>query len=455
MISFSTTDTLTTLIISIPEWTSRLDNLNGQIAKRQIELARLTEEQRPPTRTSIRNKGSTESLRPKDGPTDIADDGINIDVGDRRSSVPIQEDEVLDLPQESSIPAEAIALPSPDDAPADPRPGPELLTRQSSQPVPPTQSFIKPAVMKKRKTESLASAESNVPKYRTRSMIIVYYDSAVQNAFEGLVRFISSSRNNMRKGKMAQRMVEMKKAAEVENDDEDDGDLSGDQLLAKIRQGYRSTRAMNSGPQGRSPVRDKPAESNANDDGREENTTPMKLRFVSTRQMVPPRAAVAQKDGNLTTMNPGMLRGYRRGGAAGATPDVFDDLDKRLEWCQSQCEHAAHQFLRDGDCGPEIENIKGKLAEVITRAEAEIKQLKYEESSRKAIPGPTPLISREGTPELEGKSRSLKSIHVRREATPNPSINKKLEVDAMEVDEGFGDSESPPTLIFKRTRDIA
>ena len=46
-------------------------------------------------------------------------------------------------------------------------------------------------------------------------MIIVYYDSAVQTAFEDLVKFVSGSRNSMRKGKMAAKMAEMKRAAEL------------------------------------------------------------------------------------------------------------------------------------------------------------------------------------------------------------------------------------------------
>jgi hypothetical protein len=63
--SFSTLEALSTLCKSVPEWNTQLDDLNGQIANRQIELARLTEKEGPPPR-SLKNKGSTESLRPKD-----------------------------------------------------------------------------------------------------------------------------------------------------------------------------------------------------------------------------------------------------------------------------------------------------------------------------------------------------------------------------------------------------
>ena len=55
---------------------------------------------------------------------------------------------------------------------------------------------------RKRKPGSVISGASGPQKYRTRSMIIVYYDSFVQEAFESLVRNIGSARNNLRKGKM-------------------------------------------------------------------------------------------------------------------------------------------------------------------------------------------------------------------------------------------------------------
>lgn len=70
MATFSILEALETLCTSVPKWNNRLDELNGQIALRQIELARLTENERPPTR-SMKNKGSTESLRPKDGHEDV------------------------------------------------------------------------------------------------------------------------------------------------------------------------------------------------------------------------------------------------------------------------------------------------------------------------------------------------------------------------------------------------
>jgi ethanolamine transporter EutH len=62
-------------------------------------------------------------------------------------------------------------------------------------------------------------------------MIIVHYDITVQTALEDLVKFVSGSRNVMRKGmmagkmagKMAAQMAEMRRAAKLEvNTNKDD-----------------------------------------------------------------------------------------------------------------------------------------------------------------------------------------------------------------------------------------
>src|SRR3954463_14289361 len=67
-------DALKHLVANIPDWLKRLDELNGQVAKRQKELAMLTESESKsdtgisPAAKSLRNKGSQESLRPHDEP---------------------------------------------------------------------------------------------------------------------------------------------------------------------------------------------------------------------------------------------------------------------------------------------------------------------------------------------------------------------------------------------------
>ena len=59
-----------------------------------------------------------------------------------------------------------------------------------------------------------------VPKYRSRN--IVYYDSYVQLFFEDFVKFVSTSRNKIRKPKMAAKVARIKRLAELERLEESD-----------------------------------------------------------------------------------------------------------------------------------------------------------------------------------------------------------------------------------------
>jgi hypothetical protein len=449
--TFSTSEALSTLCTSIPDWNARLDELNGQIANRQIELARLTEKDRPPTR-SLKNKGSTESLRPKDGNENpfSSNDGENGDeVQMNPFDTPKSHDNGAAGPRPSSSAAARQAAmggsPPPPKASSNPRPSPGAgLARQSSQPTPPTQSRPSAAAIRKRKTESLASAESLAPKYRTRSMIIVYYDSAVQTAFEELVKFVSGSRNAMRKGKMAAKMAEMRRAAELEvdADDDDDDDSALDAMLKNNRSLFAAQKQVSVNKQGQS---DPGSIVAADSDGGDELALP-KLKYVSTRQMGPLRDFPLKADLSGGGLSAGLLKGYRRAGMDSKL-DIFDELDKGLEWCQGQCEHAAHQFLRDGDCSNEIAKIKRKLEEVKTSAEKEMERIKTAEATN------PPATLRSTQLEEEGRGRVLKAPLMRKELSMGTM--KDLEVDDnMEVDDAEEEMEMPPKLIFKRSRDV-
>lgn len=284
-------------------------------------------------------------------------------------------------------------------------------------------------------------------------MIIVYYDSAVQTAFEDLVKFVSGSRNAMRKGKMAAKMAEMRRAAELEvdadDDDDDDDDDGMDAMMKNNRSLLASQKNVVSNGQGQSltPGSIGAAES----DGGEEAALP-KLKYVSTRQMGPLRDFSQRAEVSGGGLSLGLLKGYRSAGM-NTKPDVFDELDKGLEWCQGQCEHAAHQFLRDGDCSTEIANIKRRLEEVRISAEKEIACLKVAEAMN-----PTP--PRRSDLEEEGRGRVLKAPLMRKEVngglTKNLEVDDKIQVDdqKMEVDDNEDDMELPPKLVFKRSRDV-
>lgn len=361
-------DPLNHLVTSIPDWQVLLDDLNGKIARRQGELA-VAERSRPSTR-SLRNKGSTESLRPKDDNEAIPEEvGIAMDSA---TDTPITNNDAT-IPT-ITLPANGTAL-SPPTADASPRSPQSNATNRFRGAIAKNLPALTPPVLRKRKTESLASAESGKPKHRTRSMIIVYYDSAVQSDFESLVKHISASRNNMRKGKMAARMASMRMMADLEAlGDEQEPELEADSTPAAavgtIASDFNGPSAM--------------LASSSPGDGDDDELALPALKFVSTRRMGPRRELASN---NAIRTGPG-LPGVRRAGQAGAGAggpgtslrqsglgsSIFDELDTGLEWCQSMCEHAAHQFLRDGQCTSEIKGIKSRLQEVWDRAGEEMKE---------------------------------------------------------------------------------
>jgi hypothetical protein len=258
-------------------------------------------------------------------------------------------------------------------------------------------------------------------------MIIVYYDSQVQNAFEELVKLISASRNAMRKGKMAARMADMKKMAELETDTDSDDDALPVAKDAANGNGHAvtSTPAI-------------PTSKGLEADDEEEKVP--KLEFVSTRKMGPsrdsPAAAALRHTAGIGRR--ALFPGYRGNGGL-VQPDsfssIFDELDSGLEWCQSMCEHAAHQFLRDGNCNTEIAGIKRRLWEVKEIAERENARIAAEKAEKEESKDEPKVENTNGTRRLE-EPRGLKPIQMRK---PFTAI-KSLESDQIEVDdEGYDD----------------
>ena len=211
----------------------------------------------------------------------------------------------------------------------------------------------------------------------------------------------------MRKGKMATKMAEMRRAAELEADDDEGEDLlTGLPEVQKKVAGDQAAEVL-----GRIGATD------TDDNG---NPSMLRLQYEYAIEL--------DRNKFGRTLSVGLLRGYRKGGD-GSLSDIFDELDKRLEWCLSQCEHAAHQFLRDGECSQEIENIKRKLDEVKESAKKEVERLKNEEAE--APPKPVRRLSPE-------KARAGRK---------DPGIMDDMEVDKDEDEEV--DNTEPPKLIFK------
>ncbi|PSS16692.1 hypothetical protein M430DRAFT_19666 [Amorphotheca resinae ATCC 22711] len=448
----STIDALAALCTSVPEWNARLDELNGQIALRQVELARLTDDHAPAR--SLKHQGSTESLRPKDGaenPSAGDDDAKGLE----SSPLPAQKSKGAP-PRPSSLTAgrsAAVVTPPPPRHHESPGPSTGAQARQHAHghghghghaASPAHQPRTGLGKLRKRKTESVASGESLAPKYRTRSMIIVYYDSAVQTAFEELVKFVSGSRNAMRKGRMAAKMAEMRRAAELEveaDGDDDDEDEEGVQLIGLSAKNRSLSAAQ--GKEGASSSKADPA-----------LPRPRSSRHGSGL------SGDAKPDNLGSVLSAGILKGYMRGGEGAATA-IFDEIDKGLEWCQSQCEHAAHQFLRDGDCSTEIENIKRKLLEVKAMAEKEKEKLQKEEASTPAGRAAALLEESGGGAAKPPPVRVRRDITAPRDhhlvvdddlAADHMAIDD-MDVDDMAVDEVIEDL-NPSKLVFKRSRDI-
>jgi len=350
-------DALKHIEAHIPDWLKRLEELNGQVAKRQKELAQLAEPQSDaesalPATRSLRNKGSQESLRPHDEPE-----------AHPRESTP--QPEVAPIVTTVAPATEQPALGSPSEPQS-----PLAIARQLSQARAAGQARARVTLRKRQRSDSVVSAEGAAPKYRTRSMIIVYYDSYVQLFFEDLVKFVSVSRNMMRKAKMAAKVAQIKRLAELEMPDEseeEDGEPSApspsDGSIAPLEAAPTVTK-----------------------DG-ETDDNPPSLRYLSSRNMQSPGLLMAQAAlGRSMYSRAGMgaRLPYSRGGMGppGLDPlekDIYDDLDKGLEFVQSMCEHAAHQFLRDGDCAEEVEKISSRMAQTKVLASKELERVERED----------------------------------------------------------------------------
>ncbi|WKT54310.1 hypothetical protein QSH57_004894 [Fusarium oxysporum f. sp. vasinfectum] len=375
-------DALKNLVNNVPDWLQRLDDLSGQIDRRQAELAAVAAAEGNSAETkSLRNKGSTESLKPPDDPP--------IDHAEAPANGGIIEDGAGENTAQTPVKPE----------------GPKVYT-PSPVSIHQQQEIIQAAraqARKKPKSPSMMSSKDAPAAYRTRSMVIVYYDSYVQSFFDDLVRFVSSSRNLMRKAKMAARVAQIKKLAEQD----------------------------------------------VSEDGSNDDALPS-LRYMSSRRFGP--------------------MSISRPGAGDQPPDVYDKLDKGLEFVQSMCEHGAHQFLRDGDCNDEISKVQKRLTEVLEMAKTEMERVEREE----------PELAKE-TGEM-GKVRTRRPRSMRRDMTvglkessptPTKEENKlepaKLEAaepiiaadpmapmavdpNIMEADEGIDVEMELPKLQYRSTR---
>ena len=176
----------TYLVDNIPQWLTRLEELNAQCDEQYERFYKLTRHGEVKL-TRKKKNDSTESLRPND---DTTVPFLMVDNINENSSKPATTTVAL---------AEASQSPLPN----------------TSAPLAANQSTLK------RKPASALSNASGSHGYRTKSMIIVYYDSAIQEGFEGIVKNVSNARSNLRKGRITAtfqvRMASMGLPLESEN----------------------------------------------------------------------------------------------------------------------------------------------------------------------------------------------------------------------------------------------
>ncbi|KAJ4389903.1 hypothetical protein N0V93_007375 [Gnomoniopsis smithogilvyi] len=380
-------ETLHNLTTHCPNWAKRLDELSDQIDQRQIDLARCAEQYSPCNR-SLRNRGSTESLKPKDdGEAHLGADGRL----SPEDALAAQEDCKRISGFTNTTTQNDCAATNGANSPTS-----SAVERQKSQVAAAATAKARAALRRSQLGKRRSSATESIntgdgpamaSKYRSKSLVIVYYDSYVQSFFEEVVKFVSASRNLMRKAKMAAKVAQIKRMAELEmpDDDSSEGSVEGfgngnvkflpPQLSPSEPNGAVETTGKdvhNADTKSDQCATDaKPANGNT------DKTTPAAI--------TPSRISIPQTNGNGTSIPSPLVPGPFRPSMAAWTsispqgkasdtkeqPSILDKLDKSLEIVQSMCEHAAHQFLRDGDCSDEIVNIKERLMATKTAADKE------------------------------------------------------------------------------------
>ncbi|KAI3320054.1 hypothetical protein HD806DRAFT_507599 [Xylariaceae sp. AK1471] len=447
------TNVLDSVISNVPDWLKRLEELNGQIERRQQDLAKFAESRPQSSARSIRNRGSTESIRPKDDdaafpggaefpapdlPTDSSRTPTPtpkpkpttkpepiITAAPPRS--PVQQHRLLNGPQPPSPPA------------SDPKSG-SSVARQTNELVAAAQRRARATVRRRQKTESMIIAEGTTPKYRTRRMVMVYYDSYVQSFFEELVKFVSAQRNLMRKAKMAAKVAQIRRLAELEMpEDEDEHDDEGNE--SKLGSAY-----IAAGPGIPAP--------NSRPGGPDE----MRLQYLGTR----PIGGALRNPGLGFMPARGMRTSALNGGLGlfNEKGDIWDELDKGLEYVQGMCEHAAHQFLRDGDCNEEIEKIKTRLVKVKESAANEKERMSAETAEKgkdgvqpESRPVLRPEPRHDAVPQAEPtKSRTFRPATVRMGTGASTPSKTSAQDGILEIDEGIEVDMDDFKPVYRSTR---
>ena len=333
---------------NVPQWIARLEELLGKCETQYERFTRIT--QRGEIKLTRKKKqASTESLRPK------------------------QEEDAPPSQQPSNLNEVRTAA-----SMLGPSPG------ISGTHIPHTKTPTQEIPRKRPAGSELSAAASNHCRYRTKNMVIVFYDSDVQDAFEGLVKSIAAARNNLRKGKNTTNF--------------------------KLRMAN-----MGAGPF-----------------GLDRSDNKMEGLAINPKGMGAPA---------LPRARPGKQ-------SAGSELRCFVEADHDLEEAQSFCEKGAHQFLRDGDCFSEIEGTRKRFLNCKSIAQRELERLEREagaskiESSEQGEAEEERTLVGDATPPADQTEAKSFEITVAAKVGPPPLNEVKFAGSgAIEIDDG-SDSES-------------
>lgn len=451
---------------------------------------------------SVRNRGSTQSLKPND------DGEAHPEAPASGRAFPVENKNAAHEARRASVVSRGgIDRSQKDQDPSNGKSSlsPTAVEGQTNQVIAIASAQARAALRRTQLTkkraaaaESMLSAEGATPsKYRNRNLVMVYYDSYVQSFFEELVKFVSASRNLMRKAKMAAKVAQIKKMAELEVPDDAsssstdepscDGDMSMDLDPPQLASLNHTSSPTPDGIKVDQPNGQGGTQADATQSTPDQNMNNGLSPTISPSQSHQPRTSTATngngnghklKPNSVPTTRPKLGGGYSSFSSFGLgvgdsqQPDVFDELDKSLESVQSMCEHAAHQFLRDGDCSDEVVKIKDRLSVTKTSAEKEIDRVLGQDETLKAKLSEAPVRARSYRPQSmrRGAGLAATSPTAARGSAENSRVSSggfdgsKLTVDSepspfgtsggmLEVDDGSDDgNREPPRLQYRSTR---
>jgi hypothetical protein len=349
----------TYLVENTPLWIKSLDELQSRVQSRQAEVSRVA----VPVVRKIKKTSSNESIRRSGHETSSPSTGL----------------EMTSAPQAYDIQQATVAA-----------------------------KQITPS--RRRKTVSLISAASGIHKYRSRASITVYYDSEVEEAFDRLVRNISSGRNSIRKSRMADRVASLTSMHSAANNA---SNLSQNRM--PMLRTVRSASGM--------PRFDAYIEESLRLRGRVEG-----LRPPPPPMPIPQDTTLAKSDN-----------------AVQQPTDAREEADAALDRAQGFCERGAHQLLRDGDCSEEVAGAKAAFEEVIKISQLEVERLQKEA----AIAAEKAEAERAGQEKLEQEKDETENKQEQMDSiNQHPALMQAaMLIEADDDEEASGEDYDDPSLL--------